>query len=532
MKFDSASELPASAELETDVCVIGSGAAGLTIARELAHTSQRVLVVEAGSQGHDETAERDAFHVESVGEPLRSPLPDRVRRFGGSTKAWFGRIAEPDCIEFQHRPWVSEHGWPISLPELQPWLARAAEVLEVPHAHRLAPSTWVGHPTAHLLQQHRDAEMRVFLWAEGKDMAVKAAPVLAAATNVRVLLGAQVSELVPGPSSTRIESAVVANAAGRKHSIRAKFFVLASGGIENPRILLASSSAWPAGVGNHNDQVGRYYMDHPRDESSARIDLRELSDAQMCQLTLMGERAAADVGPAQLRLVFGREMQSRCQLLNHSLHGHFGFPGDDSPGLQRLREIRSRLKAGRLAPRGVLNEAGPLLRDAKAIARVSFAKLRRDRRPDRFVVVDQMEQRPDPLSRVTLSANSRDRLGVPHARLDWRIGEETFESQRAMHGLFQTVLDEAGLPGFSSDLLNDRDYRPPLLDMKHPMGTTRMARSAKDGVVDTDAKVHGVDNLYVAGSSVFPIAGHANPTLLIVALALRLAAHLKSEAGT
>jgi choline dehydrogenase-like flavoprotein len=115
---------------------------------------------------------------------------------------------------------------------------------------------------------------------------------------------------------------------------------------------------------------------------------------------------------------------------------------------------------------------------------------------------------------------------LPRLKLDWRVAESTYRSQRRMHELFRDVLERSGITTFRSALLSKPDERPDLLDMKHPMGATRMSTSPREGVVDRDCRVHGVGNLYVAGSSVFPTGGHANPTLLIVALAARLADHI------
>jgi choline dehydrogenase-like flavoprotein len=142
-------------------------------------------------------------------------------------------------------------------------------------------------------------------------------------------------------------------------------------------------------------------------------------------------------------------------------------------------------------------------------------------------LIDQMEQEPNPESRVTVDWRVKDPLGLPRLQVDWRIGASTYSSQRRMHRMFRDILERFEIRTFRSDVLDRHDEKPMIREMKHPSGTTRMSRSPAEGVVDGDSRVHGVENLYVTGSSTFPTVGHANPTLTIVALAARLADRLR-----
>jgi choline dehydrogenase-like flavoprotein len=150
---------------------------------------------------------------------------------------------------------------------------------------------------------------------------------------------------------------------------------------------------------------------------------------------------------------------------------------------------------------------------------------------DCLVVIDQLEQAPDPNSRITLS-NKKDRFGNPFLKLDWRIGAATRASWARMHQLVAERLKAQGIGRLESPVLEDPAYEPTFIDMRHPSGTTRMGADPATGVVDTNCRVYGIDNLYISGSSVFPTVGHANPTLTILALAIRLADHLKSVLAT
>lgn len=515
------------ATLRTGVCVIGSGAAGITLAHQLDGSGLDVTVLETGGSARDPVAERDAFVVSHAGEPWRNPEPDRGRGFGGSTALWFGRIAKPDPIEFGHRPWIPHSGWPITLDEVEPWMHTAATILDVPAFDKISTERWPANATFDAFDR---AQLGVFLWARGMRMGEKYQPALRASANVRVVLNATVTELVPNEGVTAVDHVVVRREDQSRIKVEADVFVLAAGGLENARLLLASNTRVPQGLGNAADVVGRYYMDHPRGEGLASVDLRGLSSLQLDSLRLLGEKARSEYGHVQLRLKFTDAMQRRERLLNHSLHAHLVSDVHDSTAFRSLVRMRRRM-FGQAVERGPDDPRGADLRNVvraspSLVAHAASVALRRHR-PTRLVVVDQMEQEPDPASRVDLAMDRRDRFGVPTLRVDWRIGESTYRSQQRMHELFRDLLKRIGIHAMRSSVLDRTDQRPELWDMKHPMGTTRMSASPRDGVVDESCRVHGLTNLYVAGSSVFPIGGHANPTLLIVALAARLADHLR-----
>lgn len=532
MSFEDARRIPSETTLVADVCVIGSGAAGITLARQLDGSDLKVLVLEAGGLERDVAAEEELFGIDHTGIPYRNCIPARGRWFGGSTNLWFGRIAAPDPIDFEPRAWVPDSGWPLTLDAVQPWLRTAADILDVPHFDKIDIHTWPANPTIDTVVTQGGANLGVFLWANGLFMGPRHRQLLKASRNVRLVLGATATELIPNDVSTTIESLAVRGPHGNRFSIEASTYVLAAGGLENPRLLLASTRRSPAGVGNGEDLVGRYYMDHPRGEGLASIDLRRLTQKQIRALALLGEKARSPYGKVQLRVTFPERMQREEGLLNHSLHAHLVSDAHHSPGYRSARRLWTRLTGGRVqADTSPGEDIATAVRAAPELAAFGARTLTRRVRPTELVVIDQMEQEPDPLSRVTVNPRRTDRFGLPKLELDWRIGESTYRSQRRMHLLFKDIVDWIGIQAFTSDVLDRPDERVDLWDMKHPMGTTRMAASPRQGVVDADGQVHGIGNLYIAGSSVFPTGGHANPTLLIIALAARMASHLRRTAG-
>jgi choline dehydrogenase-like flavoprotein len=532
MSSDSAARVPSGTELRTDVLVIGSGAAGITVARELDGAKLDVIVLEAGGWKRDVDTERDLFAIDELAMPRLNPEASRVRCFGGSTELWFGRIAVLDQIDFERRDWVPHSGWPIERAELSPWLDRAADVLAVPNFDMIDPEAWRGNPTADAFDAVPGAEIGVFLWSTAMQMGAHHRGLLERSQNVRLLVDATATELVPNKSSTMIERVRVARPDGESITIVARTVVLAAGGLENPRLMLASTSQSEHGVGNAHGLVGRCLMDHLRGEGLARADLSRADATVLRRLEYLGERTSTEVGAVQLRVKFTADQQRRHELLNSSIHAHLVSSEQSNPGFQSAKRLVQRLRGAGSTDGGAIGpDVWSVVRNSPVLATLAAKKLTGRVRPNSIVFIDQMEQAPELDSRVRLDHRRPDRFGLPRLQTEWRIGSSTYRTLRHMHELMEAVLTSIGVNDFRSKVLDAPDVEPELWDMKHPSGTTRMASSPDRGVVDPSGRVHGIDNLYVTGSSVFPTVGHANPTLTIVALAARLASHLKTNGG-
>jgi choline dehydrogenase-like flavoprotein len=318
-----------------------------------------------------------------------------------------------------------------------------------------------------------------------------------------------------------------------RFAVEASVYVLAAGGLENPRLLLASTNRSQAGVGNAHDLVGRFYMDHPCAQGTSTVDLRGLTHEQVAHLMMFAEHVDPAYGKVQFRLTFSQRMQREERLLNHALRADFASSVHSTKGYRAARRLSARLRSkatddlGQDISTSAASDVLDVLKDSPALLQHGLRRVRGSAQPTCMYVHDQMEQEPDPRSRVTLDWSRRDRWGLPRLRLDWRVGESTYTSQARMHQLFKEVLHRAGIDSVQSSILEHPGVRPAVTEMKHPSGTTRMSTDPAQGVVDPNMRVHGVENLYIAGSSTFPTVGHANPTLLIVALAARLAEHLR-----
>jgi len=519
-----------SVPADCDVCLVGSGPAGSTLARELSGTRLRVVLLESGTTARSEAA--DALNaVENIGYPR---MPDqwavRNRILGGSSHTWGGRCAPFDAEDLEKRSWVPGSGWPMSIADLDVYLDRSAAHLglaagrwpsdarfwaasrrevpgPMPDARLLQPALW---------QYSRDtAETYLYEYMRfGRHLTDQVG------VNITVITGATVLRVDPVPSGRAVRSVVFAGPDGQRRTLRARTVVLCSGGIENPRLLLTSNAIVPGGLGNDRDLVGRYFMDHLR----GSVATFSIADAARLQRRLGRYNVRGHLFRAGLRL--SPELQRSEGLLNAAVWLGEDVAADDPwNALRRLRggEPRSMADLGIVATHARLVVRG--------LADYFVARNGVPRRYAALTLDGMCEQRPDRDSRVGLSERE-DRFGVRLPQIDWRVHPD---ESRSLRRLARLVADESARMALPAPILADwvregGDMPATFRDVAHPTGTTRMAESPTNGVVDANCRVHGIEGLYVAGSSVFPTASHCNPTQMIVALAIRLADHLKGEA--
>ncbi len=531
MSLIDARELGETDELAGDLCIVGAGAAGITLATELAGGPLDVILLEAGGLRPDEETQA-LYDLESVGYPIRPNFMSRARYFGGSCNLWAGRSMKLSPADTAGRAWVEDSAWPIAYEEIEARYPRAAEILGLPDIRMFEPAAFRGRlgDAERALYAAGDLAPTVSLWAPrprrfGKAYRKK----LARADRVRAVLHANVTRLrlhADGRSVTTLEAATLD---GRRFRVRAKAFVLACGGIENARLLLVSNDVHENGAGNSHDVVGRYFMDHPR-AIHGRVRL-----GSGRALPWLRGRPLAD-GRAQLGIGLDEETRRREGLLNHyvtleAMHSAYTAHAYESL-IQTMKVVLRRGHAGSRRDLGRARRTPIpgliyLLTPKELLPHNVYRwwvrardAVRRDRGPVERTVVYFCEQPPNPESRVTLR-RERDALGVPRLRLDWRLGGEVTRSVLRLQEILGDRFRESGIGELAPG-----EGDPVYTDASHHMGTTRMSRDPKTGVVDPDGRVYGIGNLYLAGSSVFPSAGHANPTLTIIALALRLADHL------
>ncbi len=582
MEIANLASLAANSSFEADIAIVGGGPAGLTIAREFFGTSTRVLILESGLL--DETPHHAALNaVESVGEPRTDaqkqrriafhgaqsstwshdlqPYGVRCRGLGGSTRAWAGKSAAFDEIDFAKRPWVPHSGWPITRASLDPYLDRAADALNLgPNCYDEGLWKLIGIKAPEL--RFDSDGLRSFFWQFARSridhldvMRLDREFVDCKADNVRVLLNATVTQIGLSPDGGSFEGLEVSTIDGARSKVKARMAVIAASGIENARLLLASNSVQPHGIGNGEDLVGRFLMDHAG-ARVARFDARHAVQV-MRRFGFYGLRHHGRTHMYMHGLAPTPAVQERLQLLNCAVY----FMPEHSPDdpweafkrlLRRtsakpLQDARSVMGGAGLVAKGVgmkvlASSATPGLLKEFIVNMAIWAnpnlvaeEFQSRGMPQRLtsVSIDAIaEQRPDPDSRVRL-AEKTDRLGMPVATVDWRINDDERRTIARIARLTRDAFARASLPTpvleswIDEERLGDAD----IIDMAHSAGTTRMSASPASGVVDPDCQVHGVRGLFIAGGSVFPTTGHANPTLMILALAIRLSDKIKSELG-
>ncbi|MEA2724921.1 MAG: hypothetical protein QOH59_2692 [Gemmatimonadales bacterium] len=498
-----------------DVCIVGAGAAGITLALELAPTGLRVCLLEAGGAEYESETQR-LFEGEVVGQGYPMLRDTRVGALGGSTTVWAGWCRPLEALDFEP--------WPFGLDELRPWYARAHEICGLA-ACDYDPEHWSGVLGSDRILPGDPAFSSEIFHVQVQDFGLRYREWLQRSKNIDLVLHAPVTRArVEGSACTAVE---IRTLDGNELTIRADRFVLAAGGIENPRLLLLSGDDRAGVPGNAGGLVGRYFADHAFVNPGALM-LRTPDSLDFYRARPVAPNRGASSVRGVLSLT--REAMERERLTNTALFFHPRYeahPVFDTGEVKALLTLWNKQKL-----RAVPGAAWPYVRQALraphrlaiALARklvVRHGPARRWRMRAAFEAGFQYD------NRVMLS-DERDRLGRRGVRIEWRMIEGDVENMRRVMQLFDQAVRQAGV-GYLERAFPDATeaWRQAVEPGKHHMGTTRMHVSSRYGVVDENSRVHGTSNLYVTGSSVFPSGGYANPTLTIVALAARLGDHLK-----
>ena len=444
------------ARLEAGICIVGAGAAGITLALGLEAAGRSVLLVESGGF-EPEAAVQSLYDLETVGYPPRPNYMSRARYFGGSCNLWAGRCMRLQAQDFAARPWVPDSGWPIAADEVFGYYPRAAAILGLgslaqfelaTHDRRLSEAE-------RGLLANPDAMPTVSLWApRPKRFGGSERRRLKHAAGVRLLLHASVTRIELDDDGAAVRALSAQTLAGKVFRLEAQTFVLAAGGLETPRLLLASRDRQGRGIGNGGDLVGRYFMDHPR----AVFGAVRLAPGR--RLTLMRGWPLSD-GKVQLGIGLAPEAQAQDGLLNHYLTleeeasgyaaQHYQAAVEVGKVLLRRGHAGGRLELGkaRLAPAVqdfiyLLSPKEILPHRLWRLVTLARYRLAPERRARRYIVVYFCEQPPQPESRVTLSRDT-DRLGLNRLVLDWRIPDSVQESVLHLQAVLGRAVEQRGL---------------------------------------------------------------------------------------
>jgi choline dehydrogenase-like flavoprotein len=547
-----ARDLPDGATLTADVCIVGAGAAGISMALELAKGSIEVLVLESGGL-RPEKATQELYSGTVADERLHSP-PDtyRQRRFGGTTTIWGGRCIPLDPIDFERRDYMPNSGWPIDLSALMPYYPEANRLCEAGEFTYSAAAAF-HRPLRPMIKGFEsplfttDALER---FSCPTDFGARYGRRLRAAPNVRVVLHANVTRIQLDAAGVRVESLAVRTLEGKSLEAIAQQVVLAAGGLEVARLLLASRDVQSGGIGNGRDVVGRYYMCHLAGTIGAlAVDKPlgsvwngyDLSDEGVyCRRRIaLSPDAQREhrLGNFIARLHHPRitDPEHRNAILSLLFLAKFVIPYEYGKRLHggEPATLRMWLQHVRNVATGPFDAAGfawHMLKDRR-LAERKFPSIIIKPKANLFSLDFHAEQQPAAESRVELMRDV-DALGMPKLRVDWRYTPVDVDTVSRSIALLAREIERTGVGAFTYDPA-DIEFEMTRYGAYggHHIGTARMGTDPAHSVVDPDCRVHGVSNLSIASCAVFPTSSQANPTLTVVALALRLAARLRALAG-
>lgn len=521
--------VPTAQKFIADIAIVGAGAAGIALALRLSQKGTSVCLIESG--GSTMQPELQGLNQgENVGLPYYALDVTRNRVLGGTTATWSGRCVPLDPIDFQRRAWVPHSGWPIDHKDLA-------------DAYREASAfCGVGEPVYTDLWQEAGLEdpdfdprrVQTRFWRlKAQRFGEAFRRQLEQEQRIRVLLNATVTDIELADDARSVTGLRIATLAGSYHHVCARQYVLAAGGIENARLLLVSNSVEKAGIGNGHDLVGRFFMEHPKCRTA-----EVYSDDAVGLLERFRTTYPMGLPPLCPSLVLSEQEQSDLGVLNSSIALYYR----SSPGVtEAATELNAAWKRGEWWPAGAGRNLMRLLPVLPSVPENLVRRYIRRRaliaKPKALYLLVRGEQAPNPDSRVMLSP-SLDPFGKRRVRVDWRMSEVDKLSARAVTEVVGGEFERLGLGRVNVDgWLHEHgtawpvgdgvgDHHDVLQGGHHHIGTTRMADTPTKGVVDANCKVFGKENLFIAGSSVFPTSGWANPTLTIVALSMRLGDYL------
>lgn len=549
--IDFTCAMEASSILQTDVCIVGAGAAGITLALALQDSGLNVVMLAGGAE-HADKAAQDLYAGEVADTAMHSPpIFYRQRRFGGSTTIWGGRCVPLDPQDFERRASVPLSGWPITYEDVAKHYPTATSLCEAGSGGYQAVEA-LGPCAPPLFGTPLSADVST----EGlerfscpTDFGARYRARLSAAKNLLVLMGAHAVNIALNESGSQVREVAAATLSGKRFSVRARAIVLAAGGLETPRLLLTSNQVQRAGIGNLHDVVGRYYMCH----LAGSVGSLTLFGAP--SRVRHGYELTADGIYCRRRLALTAHAQHQLGVANMVARLHFPSVSDASHGSSVLsgiflvRNLLSHEYSRRVANvedrglalylRHVANVARYphdaigflmhwMLRHNLAPRRFPSVILKN--RTNRFSLEVNAEQVPLAESRVTLLPGQVDALGLSKIKVDWRYAASDIQSVAVTLRAFARSFEQSGVGRFTfNEARLEHDLTCFGAYGGHHIGTVRMGTDPRTSVVNADCRVHDVDNLYVAGSAVFPTSGQANPTLTLVALSLRLAERLGQQ---
>lgn len=512
--------------IDCDLCIVGAGAAGITIANEFEKTSSKICLMESGGF-HFDAKIQSLYDGENIGLHYFPLSACRLRYFGGATNHWGGWCSPLDPIDFTKRDYVDESGWPISFIDLEEYYKRAQDIISDPPYKLENPEYWTNEDHK-LLPFSPDFQTKIF---EKKPLnfGTKYKKSIVDSNNVHLFIHANLVDIDANEEKSEVKKFGFKSLTDNSFYVKSKYYIIACGGLENPRILLLNSRDGKA-IGNRYDLVGKYYMEHPHAPVGSLTVTSDFPMKLYSWSDVNGKKVAGEI-------ITSDDFQLKNRLLNTSFR--LQFPLDQQLGDNIMRKPIWSLTD--LVNRKSLTLDEQVKKDLQSIIK-DFDSLILEvndkflNKPsvslaDNYMLYSRTEQAPDANSKVILS-NKLDKLGQNEIDLNWTLTkQDKIDTRKSFLSLAAEIgrMKLGRVKVFDWLMADDTSWPPELRGGPHHMGTTRMSDDARKGVVDKNCKVHGVSNLYIGGSSVFPTSGAANPTFTIVAMSVRLADYLKNK---
>jgi choline dehydrogenase-like flavoprotein len=512
-------------DFNAQICIVGSGAAGIAIAKEFIGSQTQVILLESGSKIFEKQTQ-SLYNSKLVGLPHHSINHGRARILGGTTTLWAGQALPLYDIDFQYREWVFNSGWPFDRQYLETFYRRAESIMNLPAFSYDEREQFPGivSPPAF---DHTRLQSAISQFSPTPNFAECYYSELKTAANIHVLLHANVTNIQTNPEATHVEHIDIKSLVGKTGYVKAKYYIVCCGAIETARLLLASNTIEKDGLGNGYNLVGRYFQDHPQYCIGPILPKNRQHFMEM-----FNSRKQKKV-KYQPKLIASPDLQRQMRIQN--VIAEVCYPPTEESAIEaakvflksiRQPDLRSKLPK---AFKNILKHPDELLKAAHRYFITNQPV--QDTSVPAYLGIG-IEQQPNPNSHVYLG-DEMDALGMRRICLDWQL---TDADRLTMQVFTRVVAQEFERLDIGTINLHNF-YLPEMLDdlagyvgdAAHHIGTARMCNNPTQGVVDSNCRVHNIDNLYIGSGAVFPTGGASNPTLTIIALCLRIADQLKQR---
>lgn len=500
---------------EADICIVGTGVAAYTMLSSLVHTNLKIIVVERGGiqPDPDESLDKECL---INGHVFTGHQDGRRFGLGGTSLSWGGQALPLHDFDFDQKEWVKYSGWPISPADITPFIPAAEAIMQVDPV----PYDTDVFSLRSLASLHSDSGQVQFhfsKWSPAPNFKPGWLKKYASHPQIQVITHARALSLHFDEETKSVSKLYILNPEGKQGVISAAQYVLAAGGLENPCLLLASPTM-PV-----NPWIGKMFQDHP----TAQVATVKPKDLHRLQ------RYFGYFFLGKTRML-PRISLTQSAVLHHKILSATAFIQFIPPGgsfFENLKETYRSISRGHVPTARTMMKTLASMRHIGSLFAVAKAYV-----ADRYAFVPggvprltmMIEQSPDPQSQIVLST-TKDKAGQPIPEIYWHFGEDTIRTFKTYCSILESEFDRLDIGKIEWDSWvhqDDETIRQHLQDAYHHMGTTRMSATHDTGVVNTDCRMHDVQNVYIAGSSVFPTSGHSNPTLTFMALALRLSQNL------